>query len=134
MNNDATKNAKPVISMLDRYEFLKQLLEDNKNKGLFVKVEKIIHSVGHSERTEASSNHILAQRFIKMLPLADRALQERESIHPEEISEDFPHWKENAERLVTSLRQLWWGQPDSRLLTQRTARKYFPLTGTPPDV
>ena len=111
MNIDATMNGLAgKYQGLDRYECRQQLLADIKDKGLFVKVEKITHSVGHSERTDSVVEPYLSKQwFIKMRPLADRALQDSEvDFIPKRFQKIFRNWMENAEDWCIS-RQLWWG-------------------------
>ena len=55
-NKDATMNEKcGEFVGLDRFVCREKLLEKIKNEGNFIKQEKIIHSVGHSERNNCVS-------------------------------------------------------------------------------
>ncbi len=111
MNIDATMNAQAgKYQNLDRYECRNKLLEEIKSKNLFVKVEKISHSVGHSERTGIVVEPYLSKQwFIKMRPLADRALRDSKvDFLPKRFQKIFQNWMENADDWCIS-RQLWWG-------------------------
>lgn len=111
MNIDATMNdlAGPFVG-LDRYVCRERLLEKIKQDGRFVKSEKITHSVGHSERTDAVVEPYLSKQwFIKMRPLADRALEQSQvDFIPKRFQKIFHNWMANAEDWCIS-RQLWWG-------------------------
>lgn len=115
MNKDATMNelAKGYVG-LDRYACRKKLVEDIKNKGLLVKIEKIVHAVGHSERSDAVVEPMLSsQWFVRMKPLAEKALamtkkEEHVEFIPSRFEQVFIRWMENLEDWCIS-RQLWWG-------------------------
>lgn len=111
MNIDATMNELAgEYKGLDRYMCREKLLEKIKNDGLFVKTEKIVHSVGHSERTDAVVEPYLSKQwFVKMRPLADQALNESQvDFIPKRFQKIFRNWMEKAEDWCIS-RQLWWG-------------------------
>ena len=99
---------------MDRYDCRKQLIEDIKAKGLFVKQEEIIHNVGHSERSNTVVEPMLSsQWFVKMKPLAENALKMQRSekgtrFIPERFENVFIQWMENIDDWCIS-RQLWWG-------------------------
>ena len=115
MNKDATMNelAKGYVG-LDRYVCRAKLVEAIKNKGLLVKIEKIVHAVGHSERSDAVVEPMLSsQWFVKMKPLAKKALEmskskEHVEFIPARFEQVFIRWMENLEDWCIS-RQLWWG-------------------------
>src|SRR5699024_5019307 len=99
---------------LDRFEARKQVVEDLKELGVLVKIEKHIHSVGHSERSNAVVEPRLStQWFVKMDELAKEALDNQNTdkkVHfvPERFEKTFTNWMENVHDWVIS-RQLWWG-------------------------
>lgn len=99
---------------MDRYECRKLLVEDVKEKGLLVKIEKIVHSVGHSERSGAVVEPMLsAQWFVRMRPLAEKVLEMMESegkikFHPSRFEKVLVRWMKEADDWCVS-RQLWWG-------------------------
>jgi len=108
---------------LDRFECRKQIVEDLQEMGVCFKIEDHVHSVGHSERSDAVVEPYLStQWFVKMKPLAERAIQQayaddqhqNEDSHvavqfvPERFKKTYLHWIENIRDWCIS-RQLWWG-------------------------
>ena len=81
MNIDGTmKENCGIYSGLDRYECRKLLVENIKKDGNLIKIEKMVHNVGHSERTDTVVEPILSmQWFIKMKPLAEMVLNNQNS-------------------------------------------------------
>ncbi len=116
MNEDGTMNELcGEFEGLDRFECREKLLEKYKVEGAFVKADKIVHSVGHSERTGVMVEPYLSnQWFVKMKPLAEDVLKaqqnEETKIHfyPKRFEKTFNQWLENIEDWCIS-RQLWWG-------------------------
>lgn len=100
---------------LDRFECRKRLVERMQKEGTVVKIEKHVHMVGHSERTDVIVEPYLSKQwFVKMKPLAqdvlDHQLDEEEKIQffPSRFDKTFTSWLENIEDWCIS-RQLWWG-------------------------
>ena len=61
---------------MDRYECRKALVEEIKKNGHLDHIEKFIHSVGHSERSDAVVEPMLSKQwFVKMKPLAEKVLE-----------------------------------------------------------
>ncbi len=111
MNEDGTMNQMAgKYEGMDRFECRKVLLEDLKQAGLFVKEEKIIHSVGHSERTGVVVEPRLSKQwFVKMDILAKQVLDNKEyRFVPERFKQTLEHWLTNIQDWCIS-RQLWWG-------------------------
>lgn len=115
MNLDGTMNeAAGKYANLDRFDARKQVIADLKELGLLVKVEEHVHSVGHSERTDAMVEPILStQWFVKMEPLAKMTIDNQDSenainFFPLRFNQTFLTWMENIHDWVIS-RQLWWG-------------------------
>ena len=115
MNIDGTmKENCGIYSGLDRYECRKLLVENIKKDGNLIKIEKMIHNVGHSERTDTVVEPILSmQWFIKMKPLAEMVLnnqnsKEKVNFYPRRFEKVLTRWMENCEDWCIS-RQLWWG-------------------------
>ena len=116
MNEDGTMNELcGEFNGLDRFECREKLLEKYKEDGTFVRAEKIVHSVGHSERTGVMVEPYLSnQWFVHMKPLADDVLKAQESedtkinFYPKRFEKTFSQWLENIEDWCIS-RQLWWG-------------------------
>lgn len=116
MNKNATMNANAgKYEGLTREECRKQLVKDLEEKGLLIKIEKMVHSVGHSERTDAVVEPYLSKQwFVKMRPLADRVLENQKNkdtkvnFVPERYEKTMNHWMEITYDWCIS-RQLWWG-------------------------
>lgn len=77
MHEDGTMNENAgKYDGLDRFVARKEIIQDFKDLGLFIKQEPHLHSVGHSERTGAVVEPYLSlQWFVKMEPLAAEALE-----------------------------------------------------------
>ncbi|MCR4634091.1 MAG: valine--tRNA ligase [Erysipelotrichaceae bacterium] len=116
MNEDGTMNELcGEFKGLDRFACREKLLEKYKQDGTFVRAEKIVHSVGHSERTGVMVEPYLSnQWFVKMKPLAEDVLKAQENedtkinFYPKRFEKTFNQWLENIEDWCIS-RQLWWG-------------------------
>lgn len=115
MNEDGTMNEKAgKYKGMDRFECRKQIVKDLQEQGVLIKIEEMVHSVGHSERSGAIVEPYLStQWFVKMKPLAEAAikLQKTEGkVHfvPERFEKTYLHWMENIRDWCIS-RQLWWG-------------------------
>ncbi len=111
MNEDGTMNAMAgCYEGMDRFACREALLKDLKAKGLFVKEEKMIHSVGHSERTGVIVEPRLSKQwFVKMDVLAQQVLDNKEyQFVPERFKQTLEHWLTNIQDWCIS-RQLWWG-------------------------
>ena len=115
MNEDATMNANAgKYEGLDRFEARKAIVADLEEQGYMLKIEPIVHSVGHSERTGVQvESRLSTQWFVKMKPLAEAALKNQETddrvdFAPPRFEHTFTQWMENVHDWVIS-RQLWWG-------------------------
>ena len=99
---------------MDRYECRKALVEDIKASGHLDHIEKMVHSVGHSERSGVVAEPMLSKQwFVKMKPLAERVLAEQKSdkgvkFLPKRFAKVLTRWMENVDDWCIS-RQLWWG-------------------------
>lgn len=95
---------------MDRFECRKELVEELKASGVLIKVEPIVHSVGYSERTGSMVEPMISKQwFVKMKPLAEKALRESKvNFIPERFHDTWAQWMENVEDWCIS-RQLWWG-------------------------
>ncbi len=116
MNPDGTMNdlAGKYVGM-DRFACRKALVEDAKAAGTLIKIEKHMHQVGHSERTDAIVEPYLSKQwFVKMRPLADEVIKNQEiedqkiNFTPKRFEHTFNQWLEKIEDWCIS-RQLWWG-------------------------
>lgn len=115
MNDDGTMNEQAgKYAGMDRFDCRKALVEDLKNEGYLLKIEPIVHSVGHSERSGVQIEPRLStQWFVKVKPLADKVLSNQKeddkvNFVPERFEGTLEHWMENVHDWVIS-RQLWWG-------------------------
>jgi len=116
MNEDATMNENAgKYKGLTREECRKQLLEDLEKDNLLIKVEKMTHSVGHSERTGVMVEPYLSKQwFVKMGDLAQNVLNNQQNKEtkvnfvPERFEKILNHWMEISYDWCIS-RQLWWG-------------------------
>ncbi len=116
MNPDATMNENAFkYQGMDRYECREALIKDLKDAGLLVKIEPMVHSVGHSERTDVMVEPYLSKQwFVRMRPLADRVLENQKNkktkvnFVPERFEKIMNHWMEITYDWCIS-RQLWWG-------------------------
>lgn len=117
MNDDATMNELAgKYEGMDRFAARKTIVKDLEEAGLLVKIEKHLHSVGHSERTDVVVEPRLSKQwFVKMGPLAEQAINaQREegdntvNFYPPRFNDAYLRWMENIHDWVIS-RQLWWG-------------------------
>lgn len=99
---------------MDRFAARKAVVSDLKELGHLIKIETMVHSVGHSERTGVVVEPRLStQWFVKMAPLAKEAMDNQATDQaiefvPERFETNYMRWMENIHDWVIS-RQLWWG-------------------------
>ncbi|CIR97173.1 valyl-tRNA synthetase [Streptococcus pneumoniae] len=115
MNDDGTMNDLAFeFSGMDRFEARKAVVAKLEEIGALVKIEKRVHSVGHSERTGVVVEPRLStQWFVKMDQLAKNAIanqdtEDKVEFYPPRFNDTFLQWMENVHDWVIS-RQLWWG-------------------------
>ncbi|MBP3920764.1 MAG: valine--tRNA ligase [Bacilli bacterium] len=116
MNPDATMNGNAIgYEGMSREDCRLKLLDDLKEQDLLISVEEMVHSVGHSERSDAVVEPYLSKQwFVKMRPLADRVLENQKdndskvNFVPERYEKTMNHWMEITYDWCIS-RQLWWG-------------------------
>lgn len=115
MNEDATMNeicGKYVGQ--DRFVCRENLVNDIKEKGNLIKIEDIVHQVGHSERSHCVVEPYLSKQwFVKMDKLAKASLDLQDSENkiefiPERFNKIFTNWMTDTDDWCVS-RQLWWG-------------------------
>ncbi|AVK60770.1 valine--tRNA ligase [Lactobacillus sp. CBA3605] len=130
MNEDASmnENAGKYVGM-DRFEARKAMVKDLEAQDLMLKIDPIVHSVGHSERTGVQVEARLStQWFVKMQPLAEQALKNQKTADkvdfvPDRFEETFNQWMENVHDWVIS-RQLWWGHRIPAWYNKKTGETY----------
>ena len=102
MNKDATMNENAgKYQGLTREECREQLVKDLEKEDLLIKIEPMVHSVGHSERSDAVVEPYLSKQwFVKMRPLADRVLENQKdkenkvNFVPSRYEKVMNHWME----------------------------------------
>ena len=116
MNPDGTMNENAgKYQGMDRFACRDALLKDLEEQGYLLEVEKMVHSVGHSERTNVMVEPYLSKQwFVKMRPLADHVLENQKNkdtkvnFVPKRFEKVMNHWMEITYDWCIS-RQLWWG-------------------------
>ncbi|NLH54347.1 MAG: valine--tRNA ligase [Acholeplasmataceae bacterium] len=115
MHEDGTMNhLAGKYEGLERFECRKRLVQDLERDGYLRNVEKVIHAVGHSERTGVIVEPRLSlQWFVSMEKLARDLLEMPRGegkVHfiPERFEKIFTNWLNNIQDWCIS-RQLWWG-------------------------
>lgn len=114
-NKDVSMNEKcGKYQGMDRFECREALLKDIESRGDFIKKEKIVHAVGHSQRNNCVVEPMLSKQwFVKMKPLAEEAIKNQEgedrvNFVPQRFENTFLQWMNEIEDWCIS-RQLWWG-------------------------
>ncbi len=99
----------------DRFECRKNLIKDLEKENLLIKIDPVIHSVGHSERTGVMIEPYLSnQWFVKMDKLSSKVLEiqkdkdKKVNFIPSRFEKILIHWMEDCHDWCIS-RQLWWG-------------------------
>ena len=98
---------------MDRYEARKAIVADLEEQGYLVKVEDYSHNVGTCYRCHNDVEPIIsAQWFVKMKPLAEKAIEVvkegQTRFVPDRFTKTYLNWMENVRDWCIS-RQLWWG-------------------------
>jgi valyl-tRNA synthetase len=114
LNNDGTinENGGPFAGM-DREMARKAVVERLEADGVLEKIEPYRHAVGHCERCHTAVEPLIStQWFVKMKPLAERAIEvvkdHRVRFVPDRWTKLYFDWMENIRDWCIS-RQLWWG-------------------------
>lgn len=133
MNEDGTMNdLAGKYAGMDRFEARKAVVKDLEAEGRLIKVEKMVHSVGHSERSGVVVEPRLStQWFVKMAPLAEEALEHQKTedkvrFVPQRFEKTYTQWMENVHDWVIS-RQLWWGHRIPAWYHKETGEMYVGL-------
>ncbi|HEY3768258.1 MAG TPA: valine--tRNA ligase [Candidatus Angelobacter sp.] len=98
---------------LDRYEAREKILRDLEEQGLLVGIKDHAYAIGKCDRCKTIVEPRLStQWFIKIQPLADRAIEAVEKAEikftPENYAKTYFEWMRNIHDWCIS-RQLWWG-------------------------
>jgi valyl-tRNA synthetase len=100
---------------MERFSCRKAVVEDLKQAGLCVKIKKMTHAVGHSERTGVIVEPRLSKQwFVAMDSLAKNLLamqanpETKITFVPARFEKIFANWLNNIQDWCIS-RQLWWG-------------------------
>lgn len=141
MNDDATMNELAgKYEGMDRFAARKAIVKDLEEAGLLVKIEKHLHSVGHSERTDVVVEPRLSKQwFVKMGPLAEQAINAQRAegdntvnFYPPRFNDAYLRWMENIHDWVIS-RQLWWGHQIPAWYHKETGELYVGMEA-PSDI
>lgn len=141
MNDDATMNELAgKYEGMDRFAARKAIVKDLEEAGLLVKIEKHVHSVGHSERTDVIVEPRLSKQwFVKMGPLAEQAINAQRAegdntvnFYPPRFNDAYLRWMENIHDWVIS-RQLWWGHQIPAWYHKETGEVYVGMEA-PSDI
>lgn len=115
LNKDATMNEKAGKYVgMNRFECRKHLVAEIEKNGNLIKIENIVHPVGHSERSGAIIEPMISKQwFVNMGPLAEETLRNQKTKNkvnfvPTRFEKILIRWMENVEDWCIS-RQLWWG-------------------------
>lgn len=111
-NGKMNESAGPYKDM-DRFEARKKVIADLEEQGLFLKKEKHMHAVGQCYRCQTVVEPYLSKQwFVKMKPLADKALKEhragKTTFTPDRWTKVYTNWLEGIRDWCIS-RQIWWG-------------------------
>ncbi|MFH1593420.1 MAG: valine--tRNA ligase [Candidatus Omnitrophota bacterium] len=114
MNDNATMNdLAGEYRGMDRFECRKTIVEDLKDRGLFLKAEPHRHAVGHCYRCHTMVEPRLSKQwFVRMKPLALKAKEVVEDgkikFYPGRWTKVYLNWMTNIRDWCIS-RQIWWG-------------------------
>ena len=92
----------------------KEIEQELKEKDFIVKIEDYLHTVGHSERTNAVVEPYLSKQwFVNMEKMAKDLLNNQKTSNkveffPKRFEKILNHWMKNCHDWCIS-RQLWWG-------------------------
>jgi len=114
MNPDGTINALGGdYEGMDRFECREAIVEELKQRKLFIKAEEHSHAVGHCYRCHVVVEPRLSKQwFVKMKPLAKDAISVvtdgQIKFYPGRWTKVYLNWMENIRDWCIS-RQIWWG-------------------------
>jgi valyl-tRNA synthetase len=98
---------------LDRYEARRRVVADLESQGLMEKIEDYTLNIGKCDRCKTAVEPLIStQWFVKMKPLAEKAIEVVESgrieFIPANWTKTYYEWMYNIRDWCIS-RQLWWG-------------------------
>jgi len=98
---------------MGRFECRKAMIEDLKEQGLLVKIEKHVSNIGHCYRCKDTVEPIVSKQwFVKMDELVKPAIDAVKNgeirITPKRVEKIYLNWLYNIRDWCIS-RQLWWG-------------------------
>jgi valyl-tRNA synthetase len=138
LDEDAKMNAKAgKYQGMDRYACRKALVEEIRQSGHLVKIEKMVHSVGHSERSGAVVEPMLSKQwFVRMKPLAEKVLANQKTegkveFLPKRFENVLIRWMKTVDDWCIS-RQLWWGHRIPAYYNKKTGELL--VSETAPDL
>ena len=131
LNHDAkiNENGTKEFEGLDRFEARKKVVDVFKSLNLFVKKEKITHTVPHGDRSNVIVEPwLMDQWYVDAAVLAKPAIkavkEERTKFVPRNWDKTFFEWMNNIQPWCVS-RQLWWGHripawfgPDNKIFVE----------------
>lgn len=114
MNEDATLNYNAGrFAGMDRFDARHAIVSALDEEGYLVRIDEHHHAVGHCYRCDTVVEPYLSKQwFVKMKPLADRALNEYKKgkpvIQPSRWQKVYENWLTGIRDWCIS-RQIWWG-------------------------
>ncbi|MCK4463075.1 MAG: class I tRNA ligase family protein, partial [Candidatus Omnitrophica bacterium] len=114
MNEDATINEIGAeFKGMDRFEAREAIIDELKERDLYLKSEPHKHAIGHCYRCHTMIEPRLSKQwFVKMAPLAKPALKVvkdgKIKFYPKRWTKVYINWMENIRDWCIS-RQIWWG-------------------------
>jgi len=140
MNLDGTMNEKAGIYQgQDRFVCRDNLVKKIEEQGDLIKIDEIIHSVGHSERSHTIVEPTLSKQwFVKMKPLAEDVIEKMKGkdkiqFFPRRFEKIFDRWLKTTEDWCIS-RQLWWGHRIPVYTKKETGEKICSETALDPKL
>lgn len=130
MNEDASMNENAgKYEGMDRFDARKAMVKDLEDQGYMLRIDPIVHAVGHSERTGVQvESRLSTQWFVKMKPLAKAAMKNQDTddavnFVPKRFEHTFKQWMEDVHDWCIS-RQLWWGHQIPAWYNKETGEMY----------